>query len=408
MPNMESLKTDGHYTLARKIFSKIKNWVENKVQTDVPANAVFTDYKSNVDLYMISQYYNQTLSKLRFDSTDFEGSMTSVGGGWTGTVRLKHHVGIDVPANAVFTDTTYSDATTSASGLMSAEDKTLVSTGISDAYDNTSTYDVGDIVIYNGSLYICNTAITTAEDFDPSKWDATNLGDVIASIYSFESDAVTKSAGGQITGGGLSFTSDGMPQQTTGSGVAMTMDTFANGGQLKWQNWDDVTVGKAKDSDTLGGAAADDEATNSTIAKRTSSGYIYAKYFNASNDNQATMTTSSSALYANSDGFLRKCTPTNFLKMFDSGWVTISGVGYYRRQSGFVIVLVNGYSINTRTWTTLTTLPSGYRPAYALNAAICGGDHRQYVGEVQVTTAGVVRAYVYTTARYYGQIIFPV
>jgi hypothetical protein len=234
------------------------------------------------------------------------------------------------------------------------------------------------------------------------------LDDIKTALSSLESDAVTKSAGGQITGGGLSFTSGGMPQQTTGSGVAMTMDTFANGGQLKWQNWDDVTVGKAKDSNKLGGAGADDAATNSTIAKRTSSGYIYATYLNSSNGNQATMTTSSSALYANSDGFLRKCTPTNFLKMFDSGWVTISGVGYYRRQSGFVIVLVNGYSITTHTWTTLTTLPSGYRPAYALNATICGGDHRQYVGELQVTTGGVVRAYVNTTASYYGQIIFPV
>lgn len=140
------------------------------------------------------------------------------------------------------------------------------------------------------------------------------IEDIETALSALESDAVTKSAGGQITGGGLSFTSEGMPQQTTGSGVAMTMDTFANGGQLKWQNWDNVTVGKAKDSDKLGGAEADTDDTNSTIAKRTSSGYIYAKYFNASNGNQATMTTSSSALYANSDGFLRKCTMANFRK----------------------------------------------------------------------------------------------
>ena len=34
-----------------------------------------------------------------------------------------HTVKSDVPENAVFTDTTYSEATQSASGLMSAEDK---------------------------------------------------------------------------------------------------------------------------------------------------------------------------------------------------------------------------------------------------------------------------------------------
>ena len=41
--NYESLKTDGHYTLAYRIFLKMRNWVQSKVQTDVPANAVFTD-----------------------------------------------------------------------------------------------------------------------------------------------------------------------------------------------------------------------------------------------------------------------------------------------------------------------------------------------------------------------------
>ena len=39
-------------------------------------------------------------------------------------------------------------------------------------YDSTETYAVGDVVTYNGTLYKCNTAIGTAETFDPSKWDA--------------------------------------------------------------------------------------------------------------------------------------------------------------------------------------------------------------------------------------------
>ena len=38
----------------------------------------------------------------------------------------QHTVYSNVPANAVFTDTTYSNATTSAAGLMSATDKTAV------------------------------------------------------------------------------------------------------------------------------------------------------------------------------------------------------------------------------------------------------------------------------------------
>lgn len=44
-----------------------------------------------------------------------------------------------------------------------------------EVYDNTQTYDVGDYCIYNNVLYRCKTAVTTAESFDSSKWEATNI-----------------------------------------------------------------------------------------------------------------------------------------------------------------------------------------------------------------------------------------
>lgn len=37
-------------------------------------------------------------------------------------------------------------------------------------YGDTQTYAVGDYVIYDGLLYKCVTAVTTAETFDPTKW----------------------------------------------------------------------------------------------------------------------------------------------------------------------------------------------------------------------------------------------
>lgn len=46
---------------------------------------------------------------------------------------------------------------------------------ISDAYDPTATYAVGDYCIYNNILYRCNTAIATGEAFTPAKWDATTV-----------------------------------------------------------------------------------------------------------------------------------------------------------------------------------------------------------------------------------------
>lgn len=40
------------------------------------------------------------------------------------------------------------------------------------AYDDTETYAVGDVCTYNGQLYKCTTAVSTAETFDPTKWAA--------------------------------------------------------------------------------------------------------------------------------------------------------------------------------------------------------------------------------------------
>ena len=46
---------------------------------------------------------------------------------------------------------------------------------IGDEYSNNSTYAVGDLVIYNNTLYKCNTAITQAEEWDSTHWTATKL-----------------------------------------------------------------------------------------------------------------------------------------------------------------------------------------------------------------------------------------
>ena len=53
------------------------------------------------------------------------------------TLATEHTIGADVPADAVFTDTTYSLATTSSNGLMSSTDKTKLD-GISSSYDSTT------------------------------------------------------------------------------------------------------------------------------------------------------------------------------------------------------------------------------------------------------------------------------
>lgn len=48
-----------------------------------------------------------------------------------------------------------------------------------DAYDSTATYAINDLCIYNNTLYICTTAIITAEDFTAAHWKAISVKDML-------------------------------------------------------------------------------------------------------------------------------------------------------------------------------------------------------------------------------------
>lgn len=66
----------------------------------------------------------------------------------------------------------YSDISSSRKRNVFGDEVESVKDMISDAYDSTHTYNVGDYCIYEDTLYRCNTAITTPEAFTPAKWDA--------------------------------------------------------------------------------------------------------------------------------------------------------------------------------------------------------------------------------------------
>ena len=51
---------------------------------------------------------------------------------------------------------------------------------IASAYDSTATYDLGDLCIYNGNLYECSTAISTAEEWTAAHWTAKTVADELA------------------------------------------------------------------------------------------------------------------------------------------------------------------------------------------------------------------------------------
>ena len=55
--------------------------------------------------------------------------------------------------------------------------KTYISPSVAAQYSSSATYNVGDYVIYNGQLYRCTTAITTAESWTAAHWNVAVLGD---------------------------------------------------------------------------------------------------------------------------------------------------------------------------------------------------------------------------------------
>lgn len=56
----------------------------------------------------------------------------------------------------------------------------LTANNQADAYDDTETYSVGDLVIYGNTLYKCTTDIITAEAWTPTHWTPTTLAEAIA------------------------------------------------------------------------------------------------------------------------------------------------------------------------------------------------------------------------------------
>lgn len=50
------------------------------------------------------------------------------------------------------------------------------------AYSASSTYAVGDIVLKDGQLYECNTAITTAEAWTAAHWTAVTVGGELSNL----------------------------------------------------------------------------------------------------------------------------------------------------------------------------------------------------------------------------------
>lgn len=93
------------------------------------------------------------------------------------------------------------------------------------AYDSAATYAVGDYVVYEHTLYVCNTAIPTAEQWTAAHWTQVDIGTVL------QSKQAKITVSGLLKGNG----SGGVSAATKGTdfgGLAFTVTLTAAG----WSN----------------------------------------------------------------------------------------------------------------------------------------------------------------------------
>lgn len=108
---------------------------------------------------------------------------------------LPQFMSVNVETLAAGTDATYSydpETNSATFGIPQGANGSLASSVLAPTYSTSATYAVGDYVYYNGNLYRCTTAITTAEAWTSGHWALVAVGpeltDVKSAINNIEND----------------------------------------------------------------------------------------------------------------------------------------------------------------------------------------------------------------------------
>ena len=91
------------------------------------------------------------------------------------------------------------------------------------AYDSTSAYAVGDYVVYEHDLYVCNTAIPTAEQWTAAHWTQTDIGTVLDTLSTSKQDKIT--ASGILKGNGSTVSAATLGSDYTAVDDALSSST---------------------------------------------------------------------------------------------------------------------------------------------------------------------------------------
>lgn len=102
-------------------------------------------------------------------------------------------------SDAIGEEFTHNSLNTSSKNLVGAINEVANDKNISDTYDPTATYAVGDYCIYNTTLYKCITAVDTAENFDSNKWERCLITNEMAAGGSSAIELAGRLAAGQTS-----------------------------------------------------------------------------------------------------------------------------------------------------------------------------------------------------------------
>lgn len=141
--------------------------------------------------YLSSESASRYASNASSSATDASGFATNSAGhsqnseAWAKGTRGGTAVGSDDPAyhnNSKYFSEQASASATAAAGSATAAAASVSS--LAPAYSSSATYDVGDYVLYSGSLYRCTTEITTAEEWTAAHWTAAKLAEDVSDVKS--------------------------------------------------------------------------------------------------------------------------------------------------------------------------------------------------------------------------------
>lgn len=226
-------------------------------------------------------------------------------------------------------------ATTSAWGAMTDEDKTKlngiasgaqvnVGTNIS-VTENASTVTIASSTGSNDSIAAATGSLAgVMSATDKAKLDAATNANTASAIVQRNGDGdsshrylftsyvnMSHAAATRISDTIFYSSTDNYVRKNTAGGFRTSLDVPSRTGGNASGTWDisitgnAATADSATDAGTLGGASPNDGASNSTIVKRTSSGYIFANFFNTTPNDIADGSVTSFCAESGNDGYIR-------------------------------------------------------------------------------------------------------